>query len=121
MAFEAEAEGPLRVAHGLLFKEKKARSVSGLRHVGFRINGARSKYGNVHVPIWTQRLTDIAVERVDDNLLTAFAEARVPRCCFVKERATVDVVTFNVLGCAFRHVGNAHGTNIASLATSTIL
>jgi hypothetical protein len=73
------------------------------------------------VPIWTQRLTHIAVERVDDNLLAAFTEARVPRCRFVKEGAAINIVTFDVLGCAFRDVGHAHGTNIASLATSTIL
>jgi hypothetical protein len=41
--------------------------------------------------VWPQCLADIAVQRVDNNLLAAVAEARVPRSRFVKEGAAVTV------------------------------
>lgn len=62
----------------------------------------------------------MAVQRVDDDFLASFAKARVPRCRLVKQRAAIDVAVDGRLGRATRNIGNAHGTNIASLA-STIL
>jgi hypothetical protein len=69
--------------------------------------------------IRAQRLADIAVQRVDDDFLTALAKARVPRCSFVEEGTPIHV-TFNVLARAFCDVGNALATNVF-ISASTIL
>lgn len=61
MAFEAEAEAPLRVAQGLLFKRKKQSQYVGLGMWSSGPTVQGSKKGNVHVPIRTQRLTDVTV------------------------------------------------------------
>jgi hypothetical protein len=47
--------------------------------------------GDAHVMVGPQGLPNIAVQRVDNNLLTAVSEARVPRSRFVKEGAAVTV------------------------------
>jgi hypothetical protein len=58
----AEAEEPVRVAQGLL-PEK----------VNMRHNAAITALGHLHVPIWSQCVPHIGVQRVGDNLLTADA------------------------------------------------
>jgi hypothetical protein len=72
------------------------------------------------VSIWPQRLADVTIQRIDDDLLAPLTEARVPRRRLVKQRATIDIA-FDVPARAPRDIGNAHVTNIASVATSAIL
>ena len=75
--------------------------------------------GHIHLSIGPQRLPDIAVQRVHDDLLAAVAEARVPQGSFVKEGTRI-VIASNSLGSAFGDISNSLATNAVLLA-STIL
>jgi hypothetical protein len=64
------AAEPLSVAQGFLRGEEKVSMGGGL-------NAGIATLGDVHVSTGPQRLADIAVQRVDDDFLTAVAQARV--------------------------------------------
>jgi hypothetical protein len=77
--------------------------------------------GDVHLAIWLERHPDVGDECLGDNLLAAFAKARVPQGCFVKEAACVRGAAFAYIsGGAFGDVGNGAGAYAASVL-STIL
>lgn len=75
--------------------------------------------GYIHLSVSPQRLPYVVVQCIDDDVLTAHAEAGVPAGRFVKGRAPI-AVSANNTRCAFGNISDGHGTNVVVSACSVL-